>query len=273
MWTADKASARGEEAADSEALQTLGAVGVVALGVVHLLIGWLALQLAWSAAGSEEAAASGAFATLAEQPLGTVLLWVVTLGLVALVVWQLSEAAFGHHGAGDKRTLERVKSGAKAVAYGALAVTAGRFAIGQGSSSGESQRSWTARLLDAPAGQILVGVIGLAVVALGGYLVYKGAKKKFLEQLQGQGASRVVVRLGQAGYIAKGIAYGLLGVLVVVAAVQHDPEESGGLDTALQTLRAQPYGQWMLTAVALGLVAYGVYCFARARAMRADAKH
>lgn len=275
MTASDRLSSSGARAADSEALQTLAAVGIIALGVVHLLIAGLGLQIAWSGGGGSGAQAdtSGAFATLAAQPLGTALLWVVTVGLVALVVWQLGEAAFGHHASeGGKRTLSRVKSGVKAVVYAVLAFAAARFAMGRGSSSSESQRSLTARLLDAPAGQILVGAIGLAVVAVGGYLVYKGVEKKFLKNLQGQGARRGVVRLGQAGYVAKGVAYGLLGVLVVVAAVRHDPAESGGLDAALQTLREQPYGQWLLTLVALGLGAYGVYCFAWARAMRADAQ-
>ena len=40
---------------------------------------------------------------------------------------------------------------------------------------------------------------------------------------------------------------------------------ASGLDGALHTLRDQPLGPVLLTAVAVGLAAYGVYSFARAR--------
>ena len=274
MSTADRFASGGARAADSEVVQSLAAVGVVALGVVHLLVGWLALQAAWSAGAAADT--SGAFATLAAQPLGAGMLWAVTIGLVALVVWQLSEAVFGHHAAGDKRTFERVKSAAKGVVYGVLAVSASSFAMGQGSSSSESQQGLTARLMNASGGQILVAAAGVAIIVIGGYVVRVGVTKKFLTDLDANTKSgatgEAVIRLGQTGHIAKGVAYVLIGILVVVAAVTHHPEESGGLDGALQTLREQPYGKWLLTAVALGLVAYGVYCFAWARALRADAR-
>ncbi len=74
--------------------------------------------------------------------------------------------------------------------------------------------------------------------------------------------------LGRVGYIAKGIALGVLGVLFVVAAVQHDPQQAGGLDSAFATLAAQSFGVALLVAVGLGFAAYGLYSFARARYAR-----
>jgi hypothetical protein len=249
-------------------MMKIAAVGLVALGVVHVLVGVLALSIAWSGGSSKEASATGAFATLAEQPFGNVVLWVCAVGLVGLAVWQISEAIWGYR---DKDGLElvgkRVGSGGKALAYLGLAFIAGRTAIG--SSSGSSnEEGFTAKLLNAPAGQFLVGAIGVGIIAIAIYLAHRGVTKAFVKKLEGQ-ASPTMIRIGQVGHIAKAVSYGIVGVLFITAAVRHDPNESGGIDEALATLRDQPYGQWLLTAVALGLIAYGIFAFAWARAMQA----
>ena len=71
--------------------------------------------------------------------------------------------------------------------------------------------------------------------------------------------------LGKVGYIAKGVAIAIVGGLFCYAAITHDAKKSGGLDQALQTVLEQPFGQVLLTAIALGIAAYGVFCFARAK--------
>lgn len=129
----------------------------------------------------------------------------------------------------------------------------------------------TATLMEKPGGVLLVGAVGVGIVAGGVYHVVKGWRKKFLEDLQGGTSGhlgRAVVTLGRVGYIAKGAALGVLGVLFVVAAVQHDPQQAGGLDSAFATLAAQPFGVALLVAVGLGFAAYGLYSFARARYAR-----
>ena len=84
-----------EQAGNSASLEAVARVGLIAYGVVHLLISWLALQLAWGAAARKSADPSGALRTVADQPLGRILLWLVALGLVALALWQASEAIWG----------------------------------------------------------------------------------------------------------------------------------------------------------------------------------
>jgi hypothetical protein len=71
--------------------------------------------------------------------------------------------------------------------------------------------------------------------------------------------------IGRVGYIAKGIAFGIVGVLLFQAATSHNPAKSRGLDAALRLLVSQPYGVFLLILVALGLAAFGVYCFFQAR--------
>lgn len=255
-------------ARNSRAVRGLARGGYVASGVLHLLVGWLAVQLALGRSEGQ-ADQSGAFRAVARMPGGDVLLWLVAVGFAALAFWQLATAVVGVPNA-ESQLAARAKSVAKAVLYGALAVTGVRYAQGTGGGSG-SEESLTARVLAVPGGAWLVGAAGLVIVGVGVYHVVKGVRKKFLEDLSGAGGSAVrpvVVRLGQAGYIAKGIALGVVGGLVVAAAVTTDPEQAGGLDEALHTVRDQPYGPALLLVVGLGIAAFGGYSFARARFAR-----
>ncbi|MGY1846904.1 DUF1206 domain-containing protein [Blastococcus sp. SYSU DS1021] len=273
--SAGSAADAAGRAADSDGLEHLARVGLIAYGLVHVLIAWLALQLAWGRTG-QQADQSGALATLAEQPLGEPLLWVLGIGLVALALWQAAEILRWRHGltgSGDRRrnAWERTgKAAAKAVVYLALAVLAIRFATGggQGSSSGSQQQA-TAGVLGWPAGRWLVVAAGLAVVGVGGYLVHKGVTKRFLREIDLAGCSasarRLVTRLGQVGFPAKGVALGLVGGLLVWAAATFDPAKASGLDGALHTLLTAPAGPVLLTLVAVGIAAFGAYCFVRAR--------
>lgn len=243
-------------------LERLARVGFAASGLIHLLIGWIAVQVALGGS-SEEADQGGALEQLRGAPLGGVLLWICVVGFFALALWQAIEAVVG-----SDEVKDRVKAAGKAVLYGALGATTFTFAMGGSKDSGESSADLTATLLAAPLGRILVGAVGLGVIGAGAYHVYKGWAKKFREDLvtTGGGAiGRGVEISGMVGYIAKGVALTVVGGLFLLAAAQADPEESTGLDGALRTLAQQPAGAVLLLAVALGLILYGVYSFARAR--------
>jgi len=262
------ASDTAEQAHQSGWLDHAVRAGLVAYGVVHLLVAWLAVQLAL---GEKEDSASntGALHYLAEQPLGGVLVWLVAIGMFLLVVWRLLEFAFGYGEESDdtKRWRKRATSLGKAVIYGALGWSAVKVALGEGSQGGTD--STTATLMDLPAGQWIVGAVGLAIIGYGGSLVYRGWTEKFREHLDAQGQAgqdgSAYVLAGKVGYIAKGIAIALVGSLFVYAAIEHQPKKSGGLDQALQTVLEQPFGQVMLLAIGLGIGCYGVFCFARAK--------
>jgi hypothetical protein len=146
---------KAEQAGDSASLEALARVGLIAYGVVHLLIGWLALQIAWGAAG-KSADSSGALRTLADQPFGKILLCLVAVGLVALALWQASATIWGYRNhEGAKRFREQVTSGAKAVIYAALGVSAASVALGLGSWSSQSQQQTTSGVLAWPAGYMI----------------------------------------------------------------------------------------------------------------------
>jgi hypothetical protein len=241
-------------------------VGLVSYGVVHLMLAWLALQIALSGRG--DASAGGALQQLTKQPLGAGLLWVMAIGLFILVPWQVLEATIGRDEANrDGRLRRRLSSAGRAVVYLALGILAVGVALGSGGGSGGGEETVSARLMALPFGRILVGALGVAVIAVGVSQIVKGVKQNFTEDLD-QAVSQVVRRLGTAGYCAKGVALAIIGGLFGYAAISYDPEKAGGLDAAMGTIRDQPFGTVLLVVMALGLAAFGVYCFVWARHAR-----
>jgi Domain of Unknown Function (DUF1206) len=270
---ATSAGGKAEQAGDSASLEGLARVGLIAYGVVHLLVGWLALQLAWGASASKSADTSGALKTLADQPFGKILLWLVALGLVALALWQASEVIWGYRNReAAERVRKQVTSGAMAVIYAALGVSAALVALGSGSSSSQSQQHATSGVLAWPAGRVIVVVAGLIIIGVGVAGVVKGVTKSFAEEIDTSSMSPVaregVARLGQVGYVAKGVALGVVGGLLGYAALTFDRQQAQGLDGALQTTLAQPFGRFLLTAVALGFVAFGLFALLQSRYRR-----
>ncbi|MCW2832321.1 MAG: hypothetical protein JWN68_274 [Nocardioides sp.] len=267
--TAAKAHNMGNDARESSWLDYAIRAGLVAYGAVHLIVAWLAAQLALGDK-SESASNTGALQTLAKQPMGSFLVWLVAIGMLLLVLWRVLEFATGHREESDesKRWRKRAGSLGKAFLYAVLAWSAFKTATRSGSSGGNTD-STTAKLMDLPAGQFIVGAVGLAIIGYGALLVYRGWTDKFMEKLDAQGQSgkdgSTYQKLGKAGYIAKGIAIILVGGLFAYAAITHTAKKSGGLDQALQTVREQPFGQVLLLAIALGIACYGLFCFARAR--------
>ena len=235
-------------------------VGLIAYGVVYLLIGWIAMQLAWGGT-SEQASQQGALQELASKPFGTVLLWIVAIGLFALVIWRVMELVYGH-----LKTEKKVQSAGRALVYLVLGISAVKLAIGSG--GGGNQKAMTAKLMAHGPGRILIVIVGLVILGVGIHQIYKAWTKKFTEDLVG-GVSSSTIMLGRLGYAAKGLAFAVAGGLFAWAAIGYDPSKAGGLDTALRTLKDQPFGDVLLTLVAIGFACFGVYCFVWSR----NAKH
>jgi hypothetical protein len=272
---AGSVTGKAGRAGNSDALENLARIGLVAYGVVHVLVAWIALQLAWGGSSGKSADQSGAMATLAKEPFGKPLLWVLGVGLVALALWQAAEVfrwRSGWSASGKRRTeaiTKSVKAVAKAIVYLAFAVLAIKFAMGSGQSSSQQQQKRTAGVFTLPGGRILVAIVGLVLIGIGVQHVMKGVKKSFLKQIDlseaGHRATEVITRLGQVGFPAKGVALGVVGGLLCYAAFTYDPKKAAGLDGAMRTIAQAPFGGIVLTLVALGLAAFGAFCFARAR--------
>jgi hypothetical protein len=270
---ARRAERAAKEVAGSGPIKTLGRVGLVAYGVVHLLVAYLAVRVATGSGAKADK--TGALQTIAEQPAGRLLLWVLTAGLVALTVWQLAEASWGHQYRRPqrRRTLQRLVSLGEAAVAGVLAFSSFKVASGKAGKSKGEKTAFVDKVFDWPAGELLVAVVGLGIVAVAAYLVYRGMARRFVDDLDLAGAEPhardAAIRLGQVGWTALGVAYGIIGLLITYSAVTYDPAKATGMDTALKALAGQPYGTLLLLIVAAGLACFGIYCLFDARYRRA----
>lgn len=260
------------QAAANPWLRSLGRAGYLSIGLVYLLVGLLALRVA-AGPGGENPDQSSALQQILAAPFGRALLGLIAVGLFGYLIWRLIDAVADLRDKGD----EPDGLGARAahalggLAYGALGVEAARLALGAGAGQG-GQQEWTARLMSLPLGRWLVGLAGLAVIAVGLYQLYKGWARRFREDLAygrlSDGERRLVDPVGVAGHLAHGIVLGLTGGFLVQAALSFSPDQARGLGGALDELARQPYGPWLLGLTALGLAAYGLYKIVEARYRR-----
>lgn len=241
---------------------------MVVYGAVHVLIAWLALQVAFGG-GAKRTDSKGALTELADG--GAWVLWTVAIGLVFFAVWQLILACVGYTYIGKqrKRISKRVGSAARAITAGGIAFGAFKYATsGSSGNQTDQQQELTAQVLAWPGGQWIVGAVAIGVLVTAGVIAYKGFKKSFEKDLDMSRTPSWIEPVGRIGWIGKGFAYGVIGVLIGLAAITADPEQAGGMDKALHTLAEQPYGMFLLSAVAIGIAAFGVYCFVAARALK-----
>jgi hypothetical protein len=243
-------------------------LGLVAYGVVYLVLAWLAFQLAL---GDYEGQATtkGAVAQLAEQPGGTFVIVLVAVGMGVLVLWRLFDAVAGHP---DEDGADLWKARAvdvlKAAIYGAIMWSAISVLVNSG-GGGSGAQGLSAKILGWPGGPFLLGLVGLAIIGYGANQVWHAWNEKFQEKLATEGrtgeAGKAYLLFGKVGYVAKGVAIGLVGALFVYAAITQDPDKSGSTDKALHKVLEQPFGPYLLMALALGIACYGLFNFARAR--------
>ncbi|WP_067686868.1 DUF1206 domain-containing protein [Nocardia jejuensis] len=260
------------EVAGSAPFQLAARVGLVAYGVVHLLVAWVCVQVALGdldGDGVGKADKTGALQNLAENAGGKFVLWLIAVGLGFAVLWQLVETFAGARRS-RKEKLLRVMNFGEAVLFGYLAYSAAKLAKGApASSTDQAQLGLIGGLLGKEWGKPVVIVIGFAIVIAGLFLAHHGWARRFREEQDFRSVSRsterAVIRLGQIGYATLGCVYAGAGVLVMVAAVQSQPHKATGLDVALRTLATQPYGTVLLLAVAVGLAAFAVFAFLDAR--------
>jgi hypothetical protein len=269
-------SALALRAGSSRAFEALARGGLAARGLTYLIIALIAAQIALGRA-AHSADQNGAIQDVASQPFGRLLLIVLALGFAAYAVWRWSVALVGSSGTGAKSAAKKVAGRLGALAaglvYAGLCVSTIRVvAGGSASSSSQQQQSATAWLLGLPLGRALVIAIGGAVAIGGCAVIWWAVSRKFEKNLalekMGPRMRSLAIALGVAGSGAGGIVLVLVGIFLVQAADANDAGASKGLDQTLRTVAAQPFGTALLLAVAVGLVAYGLYSFVEARFRR-----
>jgi len=264
---------RARGVTDHPVLTHLARVGLAAYGLMHLLIAWLAGRLAWGLRAAD-ADQTGALQTVARGPGGAVLLWTIGLGMLALALWQGSEVLLWWRGLLDPahRTRTAVvcaKCLAKGTVYAFLGITALLFAVGLDYEADERLRDLTDDALEIPGGSAMVGIVAAGVLAVGLYTLVRGITGGFMKDIDLPAApdrwEPLILAVGRVGYGAKGIAFGLVGVLLARAAVSADVSTATGLDGAMTAIAGVAAGPWLLTGVAVGFGAFGIYALARAR--------
>jgi hypothetical protein len=256
--------------ARSRPLGLLARAGFAARGALYVIIGGIAIGIAFGHS-DHQADSAGAVRLVAGTPAGLVALWLLAAGFIGLVLWRLSEAAYGATGPGGQKAGARLAALAKAVIYGFLAFSILKFALGVGAPASGNQQSTdlTATALHHPGGRVVVVAVGLGLLVGGAYIAYQAWRKRFLRQLDLTGASaatrRTVTRLGQAGGIARGAVFAAAGVFLTVAGVKAQPNQAKGADATLRAFAATPLGPWLLVVVAAGLVTFGLFSCCEAR--------
>ncbi len=272
-------------------LVALGRAGSVAKGVVYGVVGILAIPIAIngldtdrSAGSGDEASQAGAIGKISESAWGVATLWLVAVGLLLYVIWRLVSIVLP---ADNSVSVWATRAGyvVSVVVYSALAWTAISFARHRpstGTQSGEQSEDarveqYTRDLMEMPAGRWLVGLIGVAVIGVGGYFVRRGATASFRDELDSRGVGPIshttIVRLGQFGWVGRGVMMLLVGWFVVQAALHFDPDDAHGIDGALRDATSSPFGAVLVVIVAAGLLVYGAFCVIsapRARLTGAD---
>jgi hypothetical protein len=267
----DSAGAVGESFVQSREFEWLSRAGFVARAAVYAIIGVLALKLAFGH-GGKLTSQQGALHTVAQQPFGKVLLTLVAIGLGGYSLWRLVRAGIGHGPEGSDTGFERAAALASGLSYGALCAIAIEILLGAGGGSAVNPKKSTAGVFGWPAGTWIVGIVGCVMIGAGLYQGYRGLTKKFLDDSKveemGPAVKEWIGRLGTIGHLARMVVLGLIGIFLIRAAIDYNPNKAVGLDGALAKIVHRSYGPFLLGIVATGLIAFALYSLSDARYRR-----
>jgi hypothetical protein len=270
----NSARAVASRAIGEEWVRNYARAGYTARGIVFTLIGLLAIQVALGARGKTRGP-NGALTYLASKPFGAVLLAVLAIGLLAFCAWRLVQALRDteHKGTTAKGIAARIGYAFSGLLYCGFAVTSlGLIAGHRAQRDGEGAKTLTEKLLSQPFGQLLVGALGVGVIAFGILQLWKAYNIEFAKCLSfdrlSAGQRKALIQVCRVGVAARGVVTGITGVFFLHAAIDANPREAKGLGEALSAVAQQPHGTVLLFLIALGVMAYAAYQFVQARYRR-----
>jgi hypothetical protein len=260
----------GEAVIQSNAFEGLARAGFVARGLIYGIIGVLSAKLALGV-GGKLTDQQGALKTVAHQPFGKVLLVLVAIGLAGYAVWRFTRAAMGRGPEGSDSGFDRLAALASGCVYGGLCALAVEILLGSNQNSGDPHKA-TAGVLGWPAGTVLVGIAGAVMIGVGIYQGYRGVSHDFLHDSKteemGVATKHWITWIGTFGHLARAVVFGLVGVFLIWAAVDYQPQKAIGIDGALAKLSNSSQGPLLLGIVAAGLIAFAIYSLSDARYRR-----
>ena len=265
-----EAQRAGKKVGQSTAFEVLARAGFVARAVIYGTIGILAIKVALGA-GGKTSNQTGALKTIAHQPFGEVLLILVAIGLGGYALWRFIHVLIGHGPEKSDDKFERLAALGSGVTYALICALAVGILLGSSGGSGSPKKP-TAGVLGWPAGTWIVGVAGVVLCGVALYQLYRGVSHDFLEDAKTEQMSSAVRKwikwIGTFGHLARTVVFGLVGIFLIKAAVEYDPNKAVGLDGALAKLANHSYGEWLLGIVAAGLIAFAIYSLSDARYRR-----
>ncbi|MBA3644949.1 MAG: DUF1206 domain-containing protein [Gemmatimonadaceae bacterium] len=254
----------------------LARLGYASKGAVYIVMGFLATEAAFGF-GGRTTDTKGALRAIGEASFGKFALGVTMIGLFGYAVWRLTSAVTDAEGRGSepKGIALRVGDALRGLAYGTLAIWTFKFLTARHAGGGNQTRTLTDRVMGMPGGRWVVIAAGLGMIGYAVYQLYRAYSGKFLKRLDLTSAKselrQGVERAGKFGIAARGVVFGMIGVLLIRAGMTYDPSKAGGIRESLNALAREPMGRILYGGVALGLIAFGVFeiATARYRVMRA----
>jgi hypothetical protein len=265
------------ETEGDEAVDRLARAGFAAKGTLYAVLGLLAVRLGLGGSGAGDTSQQGAITSLADQqPFGSLLVGLLAVGLTGYALFRAVQIFRGDAASFSSLPdwLARITFAVRAIIYAGLAFLAWRELLGGGGGDDETEQSATAAVLEMPGGQWVVLAVAVIILIVGGKQIHEGWTCGFRDHLGfhgiSGGARTRLEWMGRVGHVARGIVFLVSGGFLGLAAWRHDPDQGVGLDAALQEVVEAPYGPFLLTAIGVGLVLYGAFCFVEARYLRAS---
>jgi heme/copper-type cytochrome/quinol oxidase subunit 2 len=240
-------------------------VGYAGRGLVYLTVAGFSLYAIWRGEQPQETAST--LSQLETTGWGSMVLLLIFLGTLAFTVWNVIVALYRLEkgGADGEGIVARAGKIITALIYGGVGGTAFSLLFAGGRRGDDSSiANWTAAVMGWPGGRWLVGLAGLTVVGAGVVFLVNAWKEKYREHLQANRFTRDWNWLLKAGVVAHGVVTALIGILFVQAAWRVDPKKAGGIGKAFSWLVNQPYGQVLVAAICVGLIAFALFSFVNA---------
>jgi MFS family permease len=252
-------------------VEKLARFGLVAQGISFGLVAVLAIELALGN-GGKATDREGALQTIAHSGIGRIVVFVLAVGFGAYALWRLAQVFLGHdveEKGGREKWGKRLSSLAKAAIYGGLCWAAFSIALGQHGGSGGKEQEATKGILGWPGGRWIVFAIAIAIAGAALWNLYRAVSGKYKDSLKKEQMSarelKWTTRIAFIGLMSRAVVFGLISWFFIKAAADYDAKKARGLDGALRKLANAPYGTVLLSIVAAGLFAYGVFCLIQAR--------
>lgn len=247
-------------------IENFARFGYAAKGIVYCLVGILACIAAFGSGKSNDTSKTDALKLIQEQPFGKTMLALVALGLLGYVLWRFIEAVKDphHHGTKAKGILTRIGYGISALIYLGLSIFAFKLVINGNNSGGEgnTQQNILNKVMDHEAGLWIIGMVALIIIGKGIYHIIRAVRGKYRKDIREEKIDpkyrNLLIKAGGIGYFARGIVWGIIGYLLLRAALNSNPNAAGGTENALSFVE-NGFGSLVLAIIALGLICYGIF--------------